>query len=832
MTEDPTPPITASDFDPDDATVDAVPTDDHADALGSPHRGQHGDTAATPPTALSPLAEGPGQTIGPYKLLQQIGEGGFGVVFMAEQTRPVRRQVALKIIKLGMDTREVIARFEAERQALAMMDHPNIARVLDAGATDTGRPYFVMELVRGIPITRYCDEQALTVRQRLELFMTVCHAVQHAHQKGVIHRDLKPSNVMVTLHDGKPVPKVIDFGVSKATNQRLTEKTLFTQYGAFVGTPQYMSPEQAEMSGLDVDTRADIYSLGIMLYELLTGETPIGVEKLRATGMAEMHTLIQNTQIQRPSNKLSSTSSPQEIAQRRSADPKKLGSLIKGDLDWIVLKAAAKERARRYDTASGLADDIERYLNDEPVHATPPSLAYTLAKFAKRNRIAVAAGGAIAAALILGIAGTSIGLVWALDERAKATAAEQNARAEAERSKNIADFTTTLLTASDASALSLEEAVTRAESLFGDDHAAAGNLLVNWGSVLNRAAEFDRAEEILETALERQTRALGPDHPNLATTYLALAETLGGQQRHAEATEAAARAVEIRESGTEPNPVLIAGALQTQLEQVALNNTNDPTLIPIARRIVDLRLGAQGEQHPETFKARAQLATLLYRFGDPDEAIPIYEAALDTARSAARIDDEFIGHLNSLVIIYITTGRNSEAGPAFAELIDLVVKRNYGGTSSVMLAVANYALWLNEQDRPELAVTEATRALDVAETLGSTTSPTTLYLGRIARLLARLERHDAARRAYALWIDHADRTTGGDANGPITARTQFAGYLLDQGDRDAAVPLAEEAARRAEDLPAEDPARIATGELLERITGSDTDTQPGTGATP
>ncbi len=824
MTEDPTPPITPTEFDPDDATVDAVPTDEHASALGSPHR-EGG--APTPPTSLSPLAEGPGQTIGPYKLLQQIGEGGFGVVFMAEQTHPVRRQVALKIIKLGMDTREVIARFEAERQALAMMDHPNIARVLDAGATDTGRPYFVMELVRGIPITRYCDEQALTVRQRLELFMTVCHAVQHAHQKGVIHRDLKPSNVMVTLHDGKPVPKVIDFGVSKATNQRLTEKTLFTQYGAFVGTPQYMSPEQAEMSGLDVDTRADVYSLGIMLYELLTGETPIGVERLRATGMAEMHTLIQNTQIQRPSNKLSSTTTPQEIAQRRSADPRKLGSLIKGDLDWIVLKAAAKERARRYDSASAFASDIERYLSNEAVLATPPSLAYTLAKFARRNRIAVAAGGAIALALVLGIAGTSVGLVWALDERARAAAAEQNALAEAERSKNIADFTTTLLTASDASALSLEEAVTRAESLFGDDHASAGNLLVNWGSVLNRAAEFERAEEVLGTALERQTRALGPDHPNLATTYLALAETLGGQQRHAEAIEAAARAVRIRESASAESPPLLAAALQTQLEQVTQNDTNDPALLPIARRIVELRAATLGNRHPETIRARSQLATLLYRFGDPGEAVPVYYDAINAAREAGRIDEEYIGNLNAIIIMLVNMGRNEEVGSLFAELIDVVEQRNYGGTSGVVLGVLNYALWLESFGTREAAIEQALRAFDLAESLASASAPTTLFIGRTARMLSRLDAHEHVPRAHRLWIDHADRTTGGDPAAPVTARTLFARYLLDRDNPAEARPLAEEAARRAEALPAEDPARTATDELLARLADSSPESSPG-----
>ena len=285
----------------------------------------------------------PGTNIGPYKLLQEIGEGGFGVVYMAEQQEPIRRQVALKVIRPGMDTREVIARFEAERQALAMMDHANIARVFDAGATETGRPYFVMELVKGLPITEFCDRNHLETEQRLELFITVCRAVQHAHQKGVIHRDLKPSNIMVTLHDGEPVPKVIDFGVSKAISLRLTEKTLFTRYGQMVGTPQYMSPEQAELSGLDVDTRSDIYSLGVLLYELLTGTAPLESERLRTAGYAEMLRMIQDEEAAKPSARLSTLGDRMTaVCEHRKTDAKRLRQRIRGDLDWIVMKALSR----------------------------------------------------------------------------------------------------------------------------------------------------------------------------------------------------------------------------------------------------------------------------------------------------------------------------------------------------------------------------------------------------------------------------------------------------------------------------------------------------------
>ena len=327
-------------------------------------------------TDAEPIAERPGTFVGPYKLLEQIGEGGFGVVFMAEQERPMRRRVAVKVIKPGMDTRQVIARFEAERQALALMDHPNIARVLDAGATDSGRPYFVMELVKGVPLTDFCDKNRLTIEERLRLFMLVCQAVQHAHQKGIIHRDIKPTNVLVTLHDGVPVAKVIDFGVAKATGQRLTDKTLFTAFAQMVGTPLYMSPEQAEMSGLDVDTRSDIYSLGVLLYELLTGTTPFTKEQLQDAAYDEIRRVIREEEPPKPSTRLSTSETLPSIAANRHTEPARLNKDVRGELDWIVMKALEKDRNRRYETASAFAADVERYLTDEPVAACPPSAGY------------------------------------------------------------------------------------------------------------------------------------------------------------------------------------------------------------------------------------------------------------------------------------------------------------------------------------------------------------------------------------------------------------------------------------------------------------------------
>jgi len=483
-------------------------------------------------------AEGLGTMIGRYRLLQQIGEGGFGLVFMAEQQEPVRRMVALKILKAGMDSREVIARFEAERQALALMDHPNIARVLDGGTTPSGRPYFVMDLVKGIPLTEFCEQQQLPIEARLRLFMKVCAGVQHAHQKGVIHRDLKPTNILVTLHDGEPVPKVIDFGIAKAIGQKLTERTLFTRFEQLIGTPAYMSPEQAEWSGLDVDTRSDLYSLGVLLYELLTGTTPLRKETLARAALDEVRRMIREAEPPKPSTRLTAILTTGEVrlppnseAQKSEAGdwqeprPTRVDSAclrqrlqaVRGDLDWIAMKALDKDRARRYETANGLARDVERHLNGEPVVACPPSKGYRAGKFIRRHRLAVGATAGIVLALVVGLASALVGFAQA--RRANRKAQEEAAEANAVRDFLLHDLIEqgdpNLNTNRD---LTLHELLDRAserlKDRFTNQPLVEASLRQTLAETYKGLQEYDRVESNVLRAVEIRTRLLGPDHPD------------------------------------------------------------------------------------------------------------------------------------------------------------------------------------------------------------------------------------------------------------------------------------------------------------------------------
>jgi serine/threonine protein kinase/tetratricopeptide (TPR) repeat protein len=495
--------------------------------------------------------EKPGDRIGPYHLLQQIGEGGCGVVYMAEQEVPIRRRVAFKIIKLGMDTRQVIARFEAERQALALMEHPNIAKVHDAGATAAGRPYFVMELVRGVKITDYCDEKRLSTHQRLELFVQVCQAVQHAHQKGIIHRDLKPSNILVTVNDGVAVPKVIDFGIAKATNgEPLTDKTVFTAFEQFIGTPAYMSPEQAEITSVDIDTRSDIYSLGVLLYELVTGQTPFDAGELLKAGLEQMRRTLRETEPARPSTRLSTLGAEEltTTANRRGLDAPRLVNAVRGDLDWIIMKCLEKDRARRYETANGLAMDLQRHLGNEPVLACPPSAAYRLQKFARRNRVTFVAVAAVALSLVAGLSAS----IWMYFRERQATGEQVRLRLQAQTES---DFFTAMLqgvgpsvaNGRDATLLHeiLDQTAEKLSAGLSTQPAVEADLLHTIGSVYMDIGDTVRAESLLRRALALRRRP-PIDSAAVAASLHVLSLTLMGEGKLAESETSAREAVDLQ----------------------------------------------------------------------------------------------------------------------------------------------------------------------------------------------------------------------------------------------------------------------------------------------
>jgi serine/threonine protein kinase len=657
---------------------------------------QAGSFLAAPPVAGTvtleapkPL-EGPGTGIGPYKLLQAIGEGGMGTVYMAEQTHPVRRLVALKLIKAGMDTRQVLARFGAERQVLALMDHPNIARVLDAGATETGRPYFVMELVRGVPITRYCDDRRLTLCERLELFVPVCQAVQHAHQKGVIHRDLKPSNIMVAQYDGRPVPKVIDFGVAKATGPRLTEQTLFTEFGAVVGTLEYMSPEQAELNQLDIDTRSDVYSLGAILYELLTGSTPLGRERLRTGAVVEMLRIIREEDCPRPSVRLSTTEELPAIAACRQVEPRKLSGLVRGELDWIVMKALEKDRNRRYETANGLAADLRRYLDDEPVTACPPSAWYRFGKFARRNRAALAVASAAVVALVAGVVG--LGTVAGVQARANAALRKANAATEKAliESKEAKQATEVALAQSEesrrqAEAVSqflveafrspdpwqdgrrvkvadvLDRASGRLDQEFAGSQATKGALLQALGRTYRGLGLFDQAVSLHTRARAVREAALGPDHPDTLKSRYDLAGAYRDAGRLPEAIALHEATLKLRESKLGPDH---PDTLQSRnnLANAYYLAGRYSEAIALHEGTLKLRESKLGPDHPDTLKSRNNLAIAYSIAGRPSEAIALHEATLKLLETKLGPDhpDTLISR-GDLATTYQDDGRTSEA---------------------------------------------------------------------------------------------------------------------------------------------------------------------------
>jgi serine/threonine protein kinase len=601
---------------------------------------------------LKPEEEG--DRIDGYKLREQLGEGGFGTVWLAEQEEPVRRRVALKILKLGMDTKEVVARFEQERQALALMDHPNIAQVYDAGATPTGRPYIVMELVRGVPITEYCDEQNLSMRARIELFVDVCQAVQHAHQKGIIHRDLKPSNILVTCHDGAPLPKVIDFGVAKAAQGRLTEQTVYTQFQQMLGTPLYMSPEQAELTSLDIDTRTDIYSLGVLLYELLTGRTPIDPETMRRAGFDEMRRVIREVEPTRPSMRVKTLDVPTVTvtAKRRNVLPAKLPSLLRGDLDWVVMKALEKDRNRRYEAAISFARDLQRYLRQEPVSARPPSVRYRAGKFVRKHRVPVLAFATVAFAVVAGLAASTFlylrektALAAADEARRKAELSEHRALAEAARSARTATF--------------------MAAVLRGIDPAAAKN------------ADTTLVKQMLDRASVRLGREF-KDQPQLEAQ---LRQTLGGAYTALGLTEQASLEFTLAQRVPITNPGDERLDSLGTLKKVATQYWEENRYLEaetLCRQALEISLRLNGPEHEASLEAMDTLAWVLSKRGNIPEARALEHKLLEVhERTLGPEHVRTLADAHQLGFLYIQPPRDL----ALAETYD---RRAYEGEKKLL----------------------------------------------------------------------------------------------------------------------------------------------------
>jgi len=755
------------------------------------------DADATDPLPAERAAvESEGDRIGRYTLLEPIGEGGMGSVWLAEQTEPVARRVALKIIKLGMDTREVIARFAAERQALAVMDHPNIAKVLDAGATDGGRPYFVMEYIEGVPIVEYCDEHQLDTRARLELFAEVCAAIQHAHQKGLVHRDIKPSNVLVALQDGVPTPKVIDFGIAKATTGDGEEATLLTQVGQVIGTPAYMAPEQAERGGLDIDTRADIYSLGVLLYELLTGSTPFDIATLLQEGYAEMMRAIREVDPPRPSTRLSSLGdTATRTAQLRRTDAKALRTLLSGDLDWIVMRCLEKDRERRYESANALADDVRRHLADEPVLAGPPSARYRMAKFVKRNRAQVVAGALVLVVLLLGIVGTTVGLVWALDERDRADEAAETARlaeaSEAEQRKEAEESEERALR--QASIAERAEADAKAQALLaqqlGDEARARADELETVANFQSaqlmdvdvpgmgdhvRASLLASVPEAERDALDAALAPINFSNIALSTleanlldrTYLAIQTQLVGQPR--------VRARMLSSLAGAFNAFGIPARALAPLQQV----------IEIWRE--------QGEEYEgELIDALVDLASLLVEVDQAADGEPLMREALEIAgRTLDEDDPRRLFVLGTWGVMLDRMGRSEEAEPLLRRAHDGFVRAGGDASRDALWMLTSLGGALTSLGRFDEAEALLDEALSIQREVFGDDDPATLQtLLDLAHVASRTGALDRASELYLAVRDGRRRALGDDHPTTLNATYNYAISMMWRDDHRGAQAL-------------------------------------------
>jgi eukaryotic-like serine/threonine-protein kinase len=729
----------------------------------------------------------PGLVIaGRYKLLEQIGEGGMGAVWVAEQTQPVKRKVALKLIKAGMDSKSVLARFEAERQALAVMDHPNIAKVLDGGLTETGQPYFVMEYVKGVPITEYCDATRMNVSERLNLFVQVCSAVQHAHQKGIIHRDLKPSNILVAPYDDKPIPKVIDFGLAKAMHQSLTDRTLHTAHETVLGTPLYMSPEQAQLNNLDVDTRSDIYSLGVLLYELLTGTTPLEKQRFKEAAWDEMKRLIREEEAPRPSTRLSSSNTLASLAAGRQIEPAKLTKLIRGELDWIVMKSLEKDRTRRYETANGFALDIQRYLAGEPVLAAPPSARYRLGKFARKHRTALTTAAAIA---LLLVASAAISTWQAVRATNAENAALQAQRAEADRAEGER------LAKLDAQAkkADAERAQVRAEA----GEKLAGERLLQVEAEKKRADEEKQIAQAVRDFLQQKLLSQA-DTKAQADTLVKAGASSSGAKLNPTIRELLDRAAlqlapDKIEASFPKQPLIQAELLQTVGGAYGGIGEFQPA-IDFLKRSEALRRQYLGPEHPDTLASMNNLALTYQDAGRRDEALPLYEETLKLRKAQLGPEHpDTLQSMNNLAFAYRDAGKLDLAVPLLEETFKLRKAKLGHDHRQTLTSMNNLALAYQGAGKLDLALPLFEEALKLFKAKFGPEHPRTLVsMNNLALAYQAAGKLDRALPLFEEALKLFKAKLGPEHPGTLTSMNNLALAYRDAGKLDLALPLFEE----------------------------------------
>ena len=734
---------------------------------------------------MTQMFEGaPGPAVGPYQLIRQLGEGGMGVVYHARQLRPIRRDVALKVIKPGMDSKQVIARFETERQALAMMDHPNIARVFDAGTAAAGLPYFVMELVDGVPITRYCDSKRLTVRQRIELLIPVCRAIQHAHQKGIIHRDIKPSNILVGPQDkNAPTPKVIDFGLAKALGSQLTDATMMSNLGAVVGTLDYMSPEQAELDKQDTDTRSDVYSLGAVLYELLTGATPLARERLSKTSYVEMLQRIREEEATLPSVRLRRTNELNDIAVSRQSDPAGLPKLLQHELDWITMKALEKDRTRRYETVNGLARDLERYLDAEPVEAAPPSATYRMRKFVRKHRVWLGTAAAFAVLLLAGVVVSAWMAVRASHAEAEARGvkdflqndllaqarADMQARPDTKPDPHIEVRTV------------LDRAAARVESKFAAQPLVEASIRQTIGEAYQKLGLYPEAQQHLERALALRRRMLGERHADTLDAMLGLEYLYWLQGKYALAEPLGAKILELgpRVWG-EQHPQTLTSMVT--LAMVYWRQGQYARAEPLLTKVVEVGSRVLGEANTTTLEATDDLGLVYADQGKYAQAEPLLAKVLEAWRHIGGEEHpETLASMNNLGLVYAREGKYPEAEALFVKTLE--IRRRVLGQEhqETLRSMNNLGALYSMQNKKAQAEPLFTAALEVRRrALGEQHPDTLLSMATLAGLYSDLGKYAQAQTLYAKALELRRRVLGMEHPYTISTEASIGRVLLRQ----------------------------------------------------